>query len=56
MSDNALTRIAADKREHVARRKRERSQGAVEAAARAAAPTRGFSANGSAKRRNAATA
>ena len=42
MSDNALTRIAADKREHVARRKRERSHDAVEAAARAAAPTRGF--------------
>ena len=42
MSDNALTGIAADKREHVARMKRARPQGTLEAAARAAAPPRGF--------------
>jgi len=42
MSDNALTGIAADKREHVARMKRARPQSTLEAAARAAAPPRGF--------------
>ena len=43
MSD-ALARICADKRAHVAAAKRERPLGAVEAAAAAAPPPRGFAA------------
>jgi indole-3-glycerol phosphate synthase len=41
MSDT-LARICADKREHIALRKAQRAQGAVEAAARQALPPRGF--------------
>lgn len=41
MSDT-LARICETKREHIARRRRERPQGQIEAAARAAAPPRGF--------------
>ncbi|MFC7332063.1 indole-3-glycerol phosphate synthase TrpC [Rhodocista pekingensis] len=42
MSADVLARICADKREHVARCRRERPLAAVEDAARAAAPPRGF--------------
>ena len=42
MSDNALTRIAADKREHIAERKRERSFADLQRAARSVSPPRGF--------------
>ena len=43
MSD-VLARICADKREHIAARKRERSMAAVESAARSLPPPRGFAA------------